>query len=235
MKEKKIYNDILTAKSQDKKLLAVLIDPDKFAIEQSASFLRKLPSETTHLFVGGSNVAIGDTETLVKELKLYTAKPIVLFPGDVSQLTNVADALLFLTLYSGDNPEYLVGQQIKAVPILREMNLEIIPTGYILIDGGNRSAVSAVTKTQPIPQHEVQHIVNTSKAAELSGKQLLYLEAGSGAINAVAPQIISEVRKELNIPLIVGGGIRTETQKQAAYKAGADMVVMGTVFETKNL
>jgi putative glycerol-1-phosphate prenyltransferase len=235
MGDSSIYSGIMDAIKNRKKLLAVLIDPDKFDLLQSAAFLRKLPNATTHLFVGGSTVSKGATETLVKELKMYTAKPIVLFPGDVSQLTAHAHATLFLTLFSGDNPEYLTGQHIKAVPVLRSLSLEVIPTGYILIDGGKLSAVARVTGTLAIPQQEVQRIVDTAKAAELSGKKLLYLEAGSGALNSISSEIISAVKKELKIPLIVGGGIRTEDQKQAAYNAGANMVVMGTAFETDGI
>jgi putative glycerol-1-phosphate prenyltransferase len=231
MREHKVYDAILESVSLKKKLLAVLIDPEKFDLGTASSFLRKLPSETTHLFVGGSTVPEGLTEQVVETIKLYTAKTIVIFPGDVGQITARADALLFLSLFSGDNPEYLVGQQIRAASQLRTLNLEVIPTGYLLIDGGNGSAVSSVTQTKPIPQTDISRIVDTALAAQLSGKKLIYLEAGSGAKYPVGPKIISEVKKELQIPLIVGGGIRTKDQLQAAYHAGTDMVVMGTAFE----
>lgn len=233
MKYQDVYSGIMDAVSMRKKLLAILIDPDKFNLDQSALFLRNLPTETTHLFVGGSTVPFGLTETVVEAMKLYTAKPIVLFPGDVNQITPAADALLYLSLFSGDNPEYLVGQQVKAVKILRNANLEVIPTGYLLIDGGTTSAVATVTQTRPIPQQQIRRIVDTAVAARLSGKKLIYLEAGSGALHPVEPEIISEVKKEIHIPLIVGGGIRSKEQLEAAYNAGADMVVMGTVFEEK--
>ena len=234
MGNKNVYKSILEAVSAQKKLLAVLIDPEKFNIESASEFLRKLPSETTHLFVGGSTVPEGLTQQVVETLKLYTAKTIVVFPGDVSQITGSADALLYLSLFSGDNPEYLVGQQIKAVSILRKISLEVIPTGYVLVDGGNSSAVATVTRTNPIPQHEIQRIVDTASAAQLSGKMLIYLEAGSGAKIAIGPEIIAAVKKEIQIPLIVGGGIRTLDQVQAAYEAGADMIVVGTVIENGN-
>ncbi|MEZ4874365.1 MAG: geranylgeranylglyceryl/heptaprenylglyceryl phosphate synthase [Flavobacteriaceae bacterium] len=211
--------------------MAILIDPEKFEIERAASFLRSLPKETTHLFVGGSTVPEGMTEALVKELKLYTAKPIILFPGNVSQITRHADGLLFLSLLSGRNPEYLIEQHIKAVPKLRGTSLEIIPTAYILIEGGNESAVANVTHTAPLPQEDIPLIVDTAKAGEWMGKKLVYLEAGSGAKNPVSPEIVSAVKKELSIPLIVGGGIKTEAQLKQTYEAGADMIVMGTAFE----
>lgn len=226
-----LYKSFSDAVSQKKKLLAILLDPEKFELEHTATFLRNLPVETTHLFVGGSTVPNGMTENLINELKLYTAKPILLFPGDVSQITEVADGLLFLSLLSGRNPEYLIEQQIKAVSKLRGSTLEVIPTGYILIDGENESAVARVTNTQPMNQRDVSAIVDTAKAGELMGAKLMYLEAGSGAKKPVSAEIISAVKKELNIPLIVGGGIKSIEQINNAYQAGVTMIVMGTAFE----
>jgi len=231
---KPIYQSILSETTKGKKLLAILIDPDVFEISETATYLQELPKETTHIFVGGSIVEAKKTEATVSEIKKNTSLPIVLFPGDVSQITNNADGLLFLSLLSGRNPEYLIEQQIKAVSKLRNSDLEVISTGYILIDGGTISAVERVSNTKPIPQNNIQKIVNTAVAGELLGSKLIYLEAGSGAKIPVHSKIISTVKKEINIPLIVGGGIKTETQKQNAYTAGADLVVMGTVFENKN-
>ncbi|HIB46957.1 MAG TPA: geranylgeranylglyceryl/heptaprenylglyceryl phosphate synthase [Flavobacteriaceae bacterium] len=225
------YREIVEAVALQQKLLAVLVDPEQFQPELAAMFLTQIPKETTHLFVGGSSVPNGLTALVVESLKKHTNKPIVLFPGDASQITPQADALLFLSLLSGRNPEYLIGQQVKAIPAIKKSNLEIIATGYLLIDGGNSSAVARVTGTEPMAQHEVQLIVDTAKAGELLGAKLIYLEAGSGAAFPVSEEIIRAVKKELTIPLIVGGGIRTEAQKKKAYDAGADMVVMGTVFE----
>ncbi|SRX73287.1 phosphoglycerol geranylgeranyltransferase [Aequorivita antarctica] len=229
--EESFYRSFLESVAEKEKQLAILIDPDKFVISEIKSFLNKTPKKTTHLFVGGSSVAHGKTEETVKALKAETKLPIFLFPGDYSQITSFADALLFLTLLSGRNAEYLVGQQIKSISKLKNSNLEIISTGYILIDGGNDSAVSKVTKTEPLSQKNIEVIVHTALAGQFMGAKLIYLEAGSGAKFPVKTEIISEVKKTINIPLIVGGGIKTESQKQAAYNAGADMVVMGTVFE----
>jgi len=214
-----------------KKQLAILIDPDKFDISETELFLHKIPNDTTHLFVGGSIVENGQTEITVKAIKAKTKLPIFLFPGDFSQITNEADVLLFLSLISGRNAEYLIGQQVKSISKLKNSNLEIIPTGYILIDGGNNSAVSRVTNTQPLSQNNIETIVDTAIAGQYMGAKLIYLEAGSGAKNVVNSKIISEVKKNISIPLIVGGGIRSEEQKREAYNAGADMVVMGTAFE----
>ena len=228
------YTLFQEARSKNEKLLAVLVDPDKFDIDEAAQFLRKLPAATTHIFVGGSTVRLGETEKLVKALKWATAKPILIFPGDVNQISAEADGLLFLSLLSGRSAEYLIGQQIRAVRPLRETKLPSISTGYILIDGGNQSAVQRVTGTLPMPQEDIQEVVDTAKAGELIGNKLIYLEAGSGAVTPVSAEIIAAVRSELSIPIIVGGGIRTEEQKQVAYSAGADMVVMGTAFEGEN-
>ncbi len=225
------YKSFLKSVAEKEKQLAILIDPDKFDASEVGFFLKKIPKETTHLFVGGSTVANGETEEAVKALKTETKLPIFLFPGDHSHITNLADALLFLTLLSGRNAEYLIGQQIKSISKLRNSPLEIISTGYILIDGGNNSAVSKVTNTEPLPQENIEMIVNTALAGQFMGAKLIYLEAGSGAKFPVKPEIISEVKKAINIPLIIGGGIKTEIQKQAAYNSGADMVVMGTVYE----
>ncbi|MCF6307167.1 MAG: geranylgeranylglyceryl/heptaprenylglyceryl phosphate synthase [Flavobacteriaceae bacterium] len=235
MKEKemtyKLYDSFLSASVKNKKLLAILVDPDVFNVSETNIFLRKLPKETTHIFVGGSTVENGKTEKVVSEIKKNTSIPILLFPGDVSQITNNADGLLFLSLLSGRNPEYLIEQQVKSVSKLRNSSLEVISTGYLLIDGGKTSAVERVSKTRPISQKKIQQIVDTAKAGEYLGMKLIYLEAGSGAKIPILPEIISAVKNELKIPLIIGGGIKSEKQKQDAYKAGADLVVMGTVFE----
>jgi putative glycerol-1-phosphate prenyltransferase len=228
---KNLYQIFTDTLSNKQKLLAILIDPDVFDTGSVPTFLRKLPLETTHIFVGGSTVPNGATEAVVKALKFSTSKPILLFPGDVSQITQEADGLLFLSLISGRNPAYLIGQQVLAVSKLRSANIEVLSTGYILLDGGHESAVARVTNTLPMSQKNIQMIVDTAKAGELLGMKLIYLEAGSGASTPVSEEIIKAVRKEISIPLLVGGGIRTTAQRTQAYNAGADMVVMGTVFE----
>lgn len=227
------YDSFLKLICEKEKLLAILIDPDKFNSAETKSFLNKIPKETTHLFVGGSIILNNETEDTVKALKAKTKLPVFLFPGDHTHISPRADALLFLTLLSGRNAEYLIGQQVKSISKLKDSELEIIPTGYILIDGGKDSAVSRVTKTEPLPQENIEAIVHTALAGQFMGAKFIYLEAGSGANYPVNPKIISEVRKAINIPLIVGGGIRTEFQKQTAYDAGADMIVMGTAYENQ--
>ncbi|WP_203295385.1 geranylgeranylglyceryl/heptaprenylglyceryl phosphate synthase [Luteirhabdus pelagi] len=226
-----IYQKVVDSCSQGNKMLAILIDPDKFSPENTNAFLQKIPKETTHILVGGSTATNGHTAETVAALKPETSLPIVLFPGNHTQITPTADAILFLSLVSGRNPEYLVGQQLKAVETLSTTNLEVLPTGYILIDGGTESSVARVSQTKPLPQDDVQTIVTTAMAAQFMGNKLIYLEAGSGAVTPVKEEIIQKVKEVLHIPLIVGGGIRSETQKRIAFEAGADMVVMGTAFE----
>lgn len=227
-----VYNDILSAAAKQEKLLAILIDPDKFEINLISEFAHKInQSIITHVFVGGSTVEVEVTQKLVSALKPLTKLPIVLFPGDVTQISKDADAILFLSLISGRNPKYLIEKQIEAVSILKNTNLEVIPTGYILIENGKETAVQKVTQTQPIPTALHSLVADTAKAGELLGKKLIYLEAGSGALHPVPLQMIKFVKQDLTIPLIVGGGIRSKQQLNDAYKAGADLVVIGTAFE----
>lgn len=227
-----IYTNILRSVSNNEKLLAVLIDPDKFSLNNTEAFINKVnESIATHIFVGGSEVGDNSTEILVRTLKKYTQLPIILFPGDVTQITNEADALLFLSLISGRNPEYLIGKHVQSVSKLKDSNLEVIPTGYILIENGKETAVQRVSETKPLQRANIQCIVDTAKAGELLGMKLIYLEAGSGAVHPVTNQIISMVKENLQIPLIVGGGIRSLNQLETAYDSGADLVVIGTAFE----
>jgi putative glycerol-1-phosphate prenyltransferase len=227
-----IYTDIQASVDHNDKLLAVLVDPDSFDIENIAGFISKVnASIATHIFVGGSTVKAGVTHSLVTEIKKYTQLPVILFPGDITQITNKADALLFLSLISGRNPDYLIGKHVEAISELRKTNLEIIPTGYILIENGKTCTVQTVTQTEPMPRSNIQKIVDTAKAGELLGMKLMYLEAGSGALEPVTRNIISAVKKELSIPLIVGGGIKTKKQLNETYNSGADLVVIGTAFE----
>ena len=227
-----IYKNIQDSISKGEKLLAVLIDPDKFSIESTSSFIIKVnESIATHIFVGGSIVNNDATDILVLEIKKHTNLPIVLFPGDVSQITNKANALLFLSLLSGRNSEYLIGKHVEAVSKLSKMQLEVISTGYILIESGKETAVEKVTNTKPMPRGNIQHIVDTAKAGQLLGMKLIYLEAGSGAREPLTKTIISRIKQELDIPLIVGGGIRSKVQLDHAFNAGAELVVIGTAFE----
>lgn len=228
----KIYTEIVNAKKKGQKLLAVLIDPEKVKIDEIHGFIKLVnASIATHIFVGGSTDKNNQIEHTVEAIKKHTILPVILFPGDFSQVTSVADGILFLSLISGRNPEYLIEQQIAAVPKLKESSLEVIPTGYILIDGGAETSVQRTSNTNPMSRDDLTHIIHTALAGQYMGKKLIYLEAGSGANVSVDSSIVNMASNELEIPLIVGGGIRTKTQLDQAYNAGADMVVIGTAFE----
>lgn len=227
-----IYDNILKSITNGEKLLAVLIDPDKMNVDNVASAIEMVNnSAVTHIFVGGSEVDETLTEKIVLEIKQHSNLPVVLFPGDVSQITNKADALLFLSLISGRNAEYLIGKHVEAISKLRNSKQEIIPTGYILIENGKETSVQKVTGTKPLKRNNLDHIVYTALAGHLLGMKLIYLEAGSGAAHPITPKIISAVKNDINVPLIVGGGIRTKQQLDQAYDSGADLVVIGTAFE----
>lgn len=236
------YQNILDSIQKKDNLLAILLDPDKFPfstigttveidIAFAKAYLKKIPQATTHLFIGGSTDAYGKTQDVVTTLKSLSSLPIILFPGDHTQITPAADGILFLSLLSGRNPDYLIGQQVQAALTLKQMALEIIPTGYLLIDGKTETAVQRISGTTPMPQDQVQNIVATALAGQFLGKKMIYLEAGSGAKAPVHSDIIKAVKAMIDIPIIVGGGIRSESQQQTAYQAGADMVVIGTAFE----
>ena len=228
----KIYQHILQAISQGKRVLAVLMDPDKMQVDNVKSFIEKVnKTKADYLFVGGSIVNEKATEALVSKIKKYTQLPVVIFPGDVTQITDNADALLFLSLISGRNSDYLIGKHVEAAKRLQNTNLEVIPTGYILIENGKQTSVEKVSHTKPMSRENVQRIVDTANAGELLGMKLIYLEAGSGALHPVSEEIIKSVKQALSIPLIVGGGIRTLEKLELAYDSGADVVVIGTAFE----
>ncbi|MBD0724364.1 geranylgeranylglyceryl/heptaprenylglyceryl phosphate synthase [Flavobacterium sp. L1I52] len=235
MKKATIYKEILTAKETNKKLLAILLDPDKIVLENVTALIEKInQSPATHVFIGGSLVGNSILDTLIQQIKKHCTLPVVLFPGDASQISNHADGILFLSLLSGRNPDYLIGHQVKAAPILKKMQLEIIPTGYILIESGSQTAVERVSQTKPLDSNNLDLVLATALAGEMLGNKLIYLEAGSGAQKAVSQEIIKLVAQNTNIPLIVGGGITDQIGIQKAYDSGADLVVIGTAFERDN-
>ncbi len=227
-----IYNTILKAKSENQKLLAILLDPDKIVWEHLSILISKInQSPATHIFIGGSLVKNNIMDELIVKIKENCKLPILLFPGNPSQISDKADGILFLSLISGRNPDYLIEHQINAVPLLKKTHLEIISTGYLLIESGTETAVERVSKTKPLDRNNIQYAVQTAQAGEMLGNKLLYLEAGSGAKQAVSLEMIKTVATHIEIPLIVGGGITDLERIQEAYNAGADLVVIGTAFE----
>jgi phosphoglycerol geranylgeranyltransferase len=224
----KIYNHIFSAYKKNRAQLAVLIDPDKFNPE-----LIRL-ANTCHVdyfFVGGSSLADNNIEKVILQIKKLSEIPVVIFPGDETQLSAKADAVLFLSLLSGRNPEYLIGKQVLAAPIIKKKKLPSIATAYIMVEGNKRSTTQKVTKTNPLSGKNVAQIVNTAIAAELLGFKAVYLEAGSGAKTNISSKIIKQVKRNISLPLIVGGGIDTVQKAARAIKSGGHIVVVGNALE----
>lgn len=221
-----VIQHICTAQSQSRKLLALLVDPEKQSSVQALYPYLLMPDL---IFVGGSTGS--QTETCVMELRQYTTRPILLFPGNISQFTPTVDALLFLTLLNAQTPDVLINPHIQVAQQVLDSGIETIPMGYILVDGERKSSVELATNCTPIPQNDINKIVSLAVAGQLLGKSLIYLEAGSGAQTPISPDIIRAVRVQLQVPLIVGGGITTHQAMLRAYEAGADIVVIGNHFE----
>ncbi len=231
-KFKDIYHQIVQAKSKNNKMLAILLDPDKIVWKNLDNLISKMnESPATHIFIGGSIVESDRLDELILKIKQNCNLPVVLFPGNPSQISINADAILFLSLISGRNPDYLIQHHVNAAPILKNSDLEIIPTAYILIESGGQTAVEKVSKTKPIDSNNIELVINTAIAGEMMGNKLIYLEAGSGANKAVPLEMIKKVSQNTNIPLIVGGGIKDLEGIQNAYDSGATLVVVGTAFE----
>jgi putative glycerol-1-phosphate prenyltransferase len=227
-----IYNNILQSKANNEKLLAILLDPDKINLNNAGTLIEKInQSPASYIFIGGSLVENNILDKLISKIKQNCDLPIVLFPGNPSQISDRADGILFLSLISGRNPDYLIEHQVKAAPMLKKTQLEIISTGYILIESGNETAVERVSKTKPLDRNNPDLALATAQAGEMLGNKLIYLEAGSGAKQAVPLEMIQFVSQNIKIPLIVGGGIIDLQGIQKAYDSGADIVVIGTAFE----
>lgn len=229
----KILDTLKERHRQGKKSIAVLVDPDKIEGPGQINHLLNLASENCidFLFVGGSLVTTTNLSEVVQEIKDNVGIPVVLFPGNSIQVDPSADAILFLSLISGRNPDLLIGQHVVAAPILRNNRIEVMPTGYILINSGKITSVAYISNTMPIPDDKYSLAACTAMAGEMLGLQLIYLDAGSGAEKEISPKMISTVRKAVELPLIVGGGINTPQKAIAALEAGADMIVVGNALE----
>lgn len=214
-----------------KKMFALLIDPDNYSDEQILNTTREADQLNIDLiFIGGSllNNEIDHTVELIKE---NTKIPVVLFPGSLLQISNKADGILLLSLISGRNPDLLIGNHVIASAHIKRSKLEVLPTGYILIDGGKPTSVEYMSNTQPIPANKTDIAVATAMAGEMLGLKYIYLEAGSGADNSVNTEMIKSVKQNIHMPLIVGGGIKTPFDVTKVMQAGADILVVGTAIE----
>jgi phosphoglycerol geranylgeranyltransferase len=226
-----IYKTILINRELNRKMLAVLLDPDQCRGSVLSSTIAALKSNTPDfVFVGGSHT-VTSIDSFIELLKDEVKTNIVLFPGNASQFSSHADALLYLSLLSGRNAEFLIGQHLTSAIAIKKSNIEVIPTGYLLIDGGKPSSVEYISNTRPIPRDKKEIALSTAVAGELLGMRIVYLEAGSGASVPVPAEMIEYVSAGLSLPLIVGGGIKTTEQLLDAFDAGADLVVVGNIFE----
>lgn len=217
---------------QGRKQLAVLIDPDKSdnkTLEEIAA--RSSEAGVDYFFVGGSLLINNRMDDCIKILKQAGNIPVILFPGNTLQMSNKADAILFLSLISGRNAEMLIGRHVIAAPYLKLSNLEVIPTGYMLIESGRPTAVSYMSNSDPIPSDKNDIAICTAMAGEMLGLKLIFMDAGSGALNAVSESMISQVKQSLSIPLLVGGGIRTPEKAAVSANAGADLLIIGNATE----
>lgn len=223
-----IFDRFSAAKGQ----IAVLIDPDKCNDEDRLVELLKRAkfAGVNYLFVGGSTVSHDDFKHAIRLIKSHSEIPLVLFPGASHQVSEKADALLYLSLISGRNPDFLIGHHVQSAKEVFEMDIEVIPTGYMLIDGGTNSSVAYVSQTTPIPPENASIILNTAKAGILQGKKIIFMDAGSGALNAVPAAIVRQL-EPLGVPLIIGGGVKSIAQLNTLKTAGANVIVIGNKLE----
>lgn len=215
------------------KSLAILIDPDKVEDIASLTGLLNLAKEcyVDYFFVGGSLITQQNLDKVIKAIKSSSTIPTVLFPGSNMHLDLSADGILFLSLISGRNPDLLIGQHVVAAPILKNSGIEILPTGYMLINSERTSAVSYMSNTSPIPPDKYSIAASTAMAGEMLGLKLIFIDAGSGAKDAITPKMIQQVKRSVNVPVIVGGGINSASKAKASLEAGADVIVIGNAAE----
>lgn len=227
-----VFQQLLEARRESPRLLW-LIDPDKVTPRRpDPRWAIAAECGVAALLVGTSQGDNPGLDCAIASIRKHATVPMILFPGSAAQVSPHVDAVLFLTLLSGRNPEFLVGQQVKGTPLVRDYNIEPIPTGYILIDTGTKTSVAKHSDTAPIPESELTSICDHALCAEYMGQSIVYLEAGSGAERPISPFVIQAVRKSIEIPLIIGGGIKTPEACQQAVDAGTDFVVVGTVLES---
>jgi len=227
-----IYNHIIESKKAGKKLFALLVDPDKQDTNALISTIEKAKNANTdYFFVGGSLLTNDSLDICLATLKEHSDIPVVLFPGNAMQVNDKADGILFLSLISGRNAEMLIGKQVITAPILKHSSLEVLPTGYMLIDSGKPTTVSYMSNTTPIPADKNAVAACTAMAGEMLGLKLIFMDGGSGAKNPISEKMIASVKKSVDCPIIIGGGISSGEKAIANCKAGADIIVVGNAIE----
>ena len=231
----RVVNRILKKVANGKRCYWVLLDPDDFSIERATAIA--VTSErcgVDALLIGGSLLHSNHFDGFVGAIKKSVSIPVLLFPGDSTQLSKFADALLYLSLVSGRNPSNLIGEHVKAAPLIKDIGIEPIPTAYMLVESGSISSVEFMSNTRPLPRNKPAIAVAHALAAQYMGMKLIYLEAGSGAQQSVPPEMIKMVRSQVDIPVIVGGGIRDAATAREKLEAGADIIVTGNLLRQKN-
>jgi phosphoglycerol geranylgeranyltransferase len=227
-----IYTRLLEIPKQRGAGYIVLIDPDKLSLEENIKLAAKAEKEDADcIFIGGSLLSTPIFDEVVKQIKNAVKIPVIIFPGGVQQISPHADAILFISVISGRNPDLLIGQHVMGAPIVKMLNLEAIPTGYMLIESGKVTSAEFMSNTKPIPRDKPDIVVAHALAAEYLGMKLIYLEAGSGALHPVPDEMIKAITYSCNLPVIVGGGIRTPEVAGQKVKAGASFIVTGNVLE----
>ncbi|MCO5239718.1 MAG: geranylgeranylglyceryl/heptaprenylglyceryl phosphate synthase [Chitinophagaceae bacterium] len=227
-----IYSSITGKKKAGKKSFAVLIDPDKVDQREIAKLVQLgIEAEVDYFLVGGSLVISNHLDEVVKQIKKLGTIPVILFPGAPSQVSRFADALLYLSLISGRNAELLIGQHVISAPLVKQSGLEIISTGYMVIDGGAPTTVSYISNASPIPANKNEIAICTAMAGEMLGMKLIYMDAGSGAERSISESMIAAVAGVIDIPLVIGGGINDPEKAYLNCKAGADIIVVGNSIE----
>ena len=228
----KLYQHFLRNKQQGHKSFAVLVDPDKVdaqKIEQLVSL--SLHAKVDYFLVGGSLLISNHLDECIQQIKAICNIPVILFPGSPSQISRHADALLYLSMISGRNPELLIGQHVISAPFVKQSGLEIISTGYMVIDGGAPTTVSYISNALPIPSDKNEIAMCTAMAGEMLGMKLIYMDAGSGAKRAITEAMIEKVSRCIEVPLVIGGGITDPEKAYLNCKAGADIIVVGNAIE----
>ena len=227
-----LYTSILEKKAKGKKLFAILIDPDKQKNSVLSQIVQKAnEANVDYFFVGGSLLTNDNLDECIKTIKNNSNIPVILFPGNAMQINKNADGILFLSLISGRNPELLIGKQVISAPILKQASLEVISTGYMLIDSGKPTTASYMSNTLPIPRNKNGIATSTAIAGEYLGMKLIYMDGGSGAEKPIEIDMIKEVSRQINIPLIIGGGICNAQKAIDNCNAGADLIVVGNAIE----
>ena len=230
-----IYEQIRSGIENKGALFFILIDPDKLVIEKTEKFVNFCSKSGVDGFlIGGSLMIEGDLDASIKVIKQNCGLPVIVFPGSVNQVSQYADAILFISLISGRNAEHLIGKHVHAAPIIKKYNIEPISTGYMLIESGQTTTAEYISESKPIPRNKYDIASATALAGEYLGMKLIYLEGGSGAEFSVPDKLIAEVAKNINIPIIVGGGITTPTEANNKVRAGARVIIMGNFFENEN-